>query len=825
MNDACVRPPASRRSCDSARRPAESILCLADRRDEPRSAARCRNLAIFARAGAALVVALWGLTPAQAQGELTEKAVDDAIARAVRWIRSERHEIGWEQEKVQPAGKNFWGGDTALAVLALLYAGEDPRSDEMASALKFLCEQKLTSVYAYSLRAHTLALVPGQTYRGRLTDDVQWLLQSVNPKGADAPPGSYDYWGRDAENFGKVFDNSNSQYAVLGIWMAADAGIQVPESYWSLVEDHWLSCQLSSGAWSYRREGNEGHATGSMTAAGLATLFVVLEKAHARDEGAFNGTMSPNCGKHKEAFETLAAIERGLDWFGREFAPQNPGGEARWQYYYLYGVERVGRASGRKYFRGRDWFRGAALDLLATQEKEGNWPPTGGEGMWVMTQLRNTCLATMVLCHGRAPLFFNKLQHGEDWNNKVRDLAGIARYAEKRFERLLNWQVVSLDASLDDLLEAPVLYMSGHEAWSFDDAQVQKLREYCDRGGFILGVACCSRPEFAEGFKDLAKRMYPELPLRDVQPDHPILSRELQTEIKEPPPLLEVHNGVRTLMLLSAKDICAPWNQNLSRSSRFEPAFDLACNIYLYATDKTSVKSRLATSEMPVKPTPVRRTVEVARIRHNGGNWNPEPYGWKRFGQYMQNETGTRLEINDGVALDSEEFKKVRVAHMTGSAPLQLSATEIAALRRFLTGGGTLLVDAASGSTAFAESVEKILTDQVKIELKTVQKDSVLVTGAALADATPLDPVGYRRAARREGTGRTYPRLKVHDNGQRITVIFSNLDLSASLLGTSIYDCRGYDADSALRIMRNMVLYAGLPTAEKVKLSRTPAGG
>ena len=208
------------------------------------------------------------------------------------------------------------------------------------------------------------------------------------------------------------------------------------------------------------------------------------------------------------------AIDRAMSWFAAAFSPDhNPGGGSRWKHYYLYGVERIGRASGRKYFRDRDWFKEGAAYLLASQEEEGHWED-GGYG-----RLEDTCFALMFLSHGRAPLLFSKLQHGEDWNNKLRDVAGLTRFAEKRFEKLLNWQIVSLDGPIADLLEAPILYMSGHEAWHFTDDETAKLREYCNRGGMILGVSCCSSKPFSDWFKQLAATLFPSFPMKPLPAD------------------------------------------------------------------------------------------------------------------------------------------------------------------------------------------------------------------------------------------------------------------------------------------------------------------
>ena len=40
------------------------------------------------------------------------------------------------------------------------------------------------------------------------------------------------------------WDNSNSQYGLLGVWAGAEVGIEVPDEYWLDVEKHWLACQL-----------------------------------------------------------------------------------------------------------------------------------------------------------------------------------------------------------------------------------------------------------------------------------------------------------------------------------------------------------------------------------------------------------------------------------------------------------------------------------------------------------------------------------------------------------------------------------------------------
>src|SRR5438270_10962468 len=68
------------------------------------------------------------------------------------------------------------------------------------------------------------------------------------------------------------WDNSNSQFGLLGVWSGAECGIEVPQQYWQQVQKHWIDCQLNSGQWSYSAlQMNPGFA---MTAGGIASLFV-----------------------------------------------------------------------------------------------------------------------------------------------------------------------------------------------------------------------------------------------------------------------------------------------------------------------------------------------------------------------------------------------------------------------------------------------------------------------------------------------------------------------------------------------------------------------
>ena len=116
-----------------------------------------------------------------------------------------------------------------------------------------------------------LAAADPQRDRLRITANVEWLeraqIQHVDP----VPwPGSWSYLDSKRARPG---DNSNTQFAVLGLWVAKRYELPV-QPVLSLLDHYYRSTQSKDGAWSYKVQGNYYHA--SMTCAGLIGLAAVV---------------------------------------------------------------------------------------------------------------------------------------------------------------------------------------------------------------------------------------------------------------------------------------------------------------------------------------------------------------------------------------------------------------------------------------------------------------------------------------------------------------------------------------------------------------------
>ncbi|HEV8604861.1 MAG TPA: hypothetical protein VGQ99_05815, partial [Tepidisphaeraceae bacterium] len=133
---------------------------------------------------------------------------------------------------------------------------------------------------------------------------------------------------------GLPWDNSNSQYGLLGVWSGAEVGVEAPANYWTIVDQHWKRWQLGTGEWEY--DGTEKRGYYAMTVAGIASLFITYDFVEAPALGAQVG---------REPFS--ANLAAGLKWLEMgDNAINVEQGKVYYRGYNLFGLQRVGRASG-----------------------------------------------------------------------------------------------------------------------------------------------------------------------------------------------------------------------------------------------------------------------------------------------------------------------------------------------------------------------------------------------------------------------------------------------------------------------------------------------
>jgi len=721
-----------------------------------------------------------------------QQRIDRAISNGVKNLLSRINDDGTVKGDY-PAEDTMgrFGGYNAIVVYALLAAKVDPNKEpKLRRAVDWLISAKLKGTYAVALRACALAELNDPRAIPALKKDVAWLID------AGGSDGLYSYTPKH-KSF-KAPDNSNGQMAVLGVWAAARRGVGVPDSYWEKVERQWLHTQSADGGWGYTATRNAG-SYGSMTAAGLATIFVTFDTLHRMDFVRTNVDAD------------YGPVTKAMDWIARNFSAKgNPRHGREYYYYWLYSAERVGLASGYKYFGEHNWYAEGADALLPVQGPDGGW----GEAH---RRTYQTAFAVLFLVRGRYPIVVNKLKYPGRWNARPRDCANLTQWLSWAFERPLAWQVIDIDASLRDWHDAPILYISGAGALEFTDKHIRKLREYVLQGGTILSEAAGNNGDFTLDMRKVYQKMFPRRPLKRLGDDHPVYNMYFKPG--ETVGLLGISNGLRTMAIHSPRELSLALQVGQRPDNR--SLFELLANIYLLATDKGILSPRdtihwpEATSFQPAA------TVTVTRLKH-GGNCDPEPLAWRRLAILMGNHSRVELKVSEPLPILLLDARLHPVAAMTGTRDFNLTREELGALKKYFREGGTLIVDAAGGSREFDRAVfRQILQLPDHAVYGPIALDHPIYRGPE-----PIAKVTYRRdLALVLGEARNLPRLVGVTSGGRLAIIYSREDLTAGLVGYQYHGIRGYSPSSAAELMNN-ILYrvARITLKPATKPTTRPAG-
>ena len=787
-----------------------------------------RRLRLAAAFGLVLAcLAACGGSQLAAAEPLAAGKIQQAVEKARDFLVRQQKGDGW-WEAMHSADKRV--GATGLVLLALANAGLDDTAPAVRRGLAWLRTQVPNDTYAVSLQTMALAMLTPEADAAILARNVAWLEEGQVRAGPGA--GSWSYKQTPG---GGIGDNSNTQFALLALHEAARAGIAVREETWVRSQQYWASCANADGSWGYS---GRSPGTGSMTCAGITSIWITAEHVGTPDARAAQATVSC-CG----GGQSPQLLARGLDWLGRRFSvTQNPGtGGDTWLYYYLYGLERVGRFTARRYIGEHDWYReGAGMFVDAQDQLSGQFVARRIEDATVATSF-----ALLFLAKGRRPVLVAKSRHSPDadWNRHGHDIAHLVEHVESRWQKDypagLSWHVLDAPAaSHADLMQAPVFWLSGKSLFDLGPDAGRRLRAYIDDGGFIFAEACCPRSEeFDRRFRQLVGEIFPEpeYRLNLLPPEHPAWNAE---EIVPPGlqrPLLGVDYGCRTSLIYApATDgeakggmpsLSCLWELGGPARKRLPPAvlreveaaLAIGTNVLAYATNRELKRKDELFDVAPPADAPARQfergQLAIGKLRH-AGQCDAAPAALANILRAAARETGIRVDDVPALIDPADEaLFDYHLVFMHGRQAFAFDASRRERIGQFLERGGTLLADSVCASTAFTaafrQEIAQILPGK---PLEEIPADDPIFTageygGYDIREVTLREPAG--------GDGplgvrkrQTTPRLEGIRLGDRWAVIFSPYDLSCALEKQNSMECSGYGRDDAEKIALNIVLYS-----------------
>ncbi len=204
--------------------------------------------------------------------DVDPKRIDDAIDKAVAWLKSKQKDDGsWESDGSDHT-KDFQMGYTALVTFALLKGGLKPNDPVINRAFASLEEQELkktydVSCYVLALEARYAPPLPKASEkdekkkkkksrtipyeeqmqrnwhgkarpkdRKKMQELIDWLL-SKRTETVWRYPGGY----------GSDVDNSNTQYVLLALSAGRRCGCKIPVECWGKTAEYFIKAQEKDG--------------------------------------------------------------------------------------------------------------------------------------------------------------------------------------------------------------------------------------------------------------------------------------------------------------------------------------------------------------------------------------------------------------------------------------------------------------------------------------------------------------------------------------------------------------------------------------------------
>lgn len=184
-------------------------------------------------------------------------------------------------------------------------------------------------------------------------------------------------------------------------------------------------------------------------------------------------------------------------------------------------------------------------------------------------------------------LLFGKWRYDGRFNTKPRALDNLAKACDRALQMPIASLTDYVDSENEELFfSCPIIVLAGHRDFILTDDQRKALREYVDRGGFVLGDACCGNLAFATALQREMQLTFPELRFERLSPDHEIfhLMNDVDGRIYR---LDGMMRGDRAAVVLSPYGLICAWEGErcLGTHPVVPPAgaMDLGVNIVVYA--------------------------------------------------------------------------------------------------------------------------------------------------------------------------------------------------------------------------------------------------
>ena len=317
------------------------------------------------RCGWLLVAATLG-NQSIAQQTRVEMSLKESVSRGVRFLQSGQQRDGsWLFR-----GHNV--GITALAGLALLEGGLSATDPQLSHAHDYILKDATATDQTYDISVILLfldrygskedtqlmlklgeRLVAGQLVSGGWTYVCSQSAGSTGTSGQSPAPFTIE---------ADIANNANTQFAVLGLWAARRAGLDVREAM-NRVQQRFQATQDRGGRWHYRP--GVKLTTDAMTCAGLVSLLMAKTSQSDHERKPLQSDSASEADLRTIPHDEF--IDRALRRVARIRMESDSSMHLTWS------IGLVGHALRSAQLGSLPWHERGTTILLRRQNRDGGW--------------------------------------------------------------------------------------------------------------------------------------------------------------------------------------------------------------------------------------------------------------------------------------------------------------------------------------------------------------------------------------------------------------------------------------------------------------------
>lgn len=423
------------------------------------------------------------------------------------------------------------------------------------------------------------------------------------------------------------------------------------------------------------------------------------------------------------------------------------------------------------------------------------------------------------------PVLLTKIRTAdpEDWARTPDDLRGLLGWMSTEMNVNFSSNIKTFREISAKAIDNPVLYRTGYKPFELTQQEITSLREYLLGGGTLIFNALVGHPDFYASALKAAQQILPESPVYRLRMDHPVFHSfydiskvayrdRMQKDsvgLDQYPYLDGVDVENRTAIIISRWDLSLGWEANKWESWGYTDADSrkIGANIISYATAMRDAGRSVGKSVQLVNAERQNASkFRVGQIIHDGP-WKTRTAAFPMLLNAFHDVTGTPVSFDlRDVRLTDQTIFQMPFLYLTGTTDFTLTEQERANLRRFLTNGGVLFVEASEGRPSFDGAVRQELAQVLPgRKFEALPKTHSLFREPSKVEAVKARPA---LAALRGNELQQSPELYGIELNGSLAVIYCPFDLSAGWERAIAPYAVGYEAADATALGVNVLFHS-----------------